>query len=201
MSDPIYAGFWRRALAASLDNLTWLFGVLFIFGSLPINVDQVSGTATGVGVLVVLSLWFNYFAFCEWRWGQTIGKNAFGIEVRSLDGAERLTFSQASARNLLRLVDFFVIGEVMIVADGRRQRLGDKAANTVVVRRAPRAERAAPVPSTETAAIAGAAESRTPRSHGPRSRGPPSSPQPRSRPRRSPGCPRSPGGSGTRSGA
>ncbi|MGA6947812.1 MAG: RDD family protein, partial [Solirubrobacterales bacterium] len=148
MSDPIYAGFWRRALAASLDNLTWLFGVLFIFGSLPINPDHVSGTATGVGVLVVLSLWFNYFAFCEWRWGQTIGKNAFGIEVRSLDGAERLTFSQASARNLLRLIDFFVIGEVMIVADGRRQRLGDKVANTVVVRRAPRAERAAPVPST-----------------------------------------------------
>ena len=162
MSDPIYAGFWRRALAASLDNLTWLFGVLFIFGSLPINPDHVSGTATGVGVLVVLSLWFNYFAFCEWRWGQTIGKNAFGIEVRSLDGAERLSFSQASARNLLRLLDFFVIGEVMIVADGRRQRLGDKVANTVVVRRAPRAERAAPVPSTQTAAIAGAAESADP---------------------------------------
>ena len=134
MSDPIYAGFWRRALAASLDNLTWLFGVLLIFGSLPINADHVSGTATGVGVLVVLSLWFNYFAFCEWRWGQTIGKNAFGIEVRSVDGAERLTFSQASARNLLRLIDFFVIGEVMIVSTERKQRLGDRAAKTVVAR-------------------------------------------------------------------
>lgn len=138
MSDPIYAGFWRRALAASLDNLTWLFGVLLIFGSLPINADQVSGTATGVGVLVVLSLWFNYFAFCEWRWGQTIGKNATGVEVRSRDGARRLTYGQASIRNLLRLIDFFVIGEVMIATTRRKQRLGDLAAKTVVLRRAPR---------------------------------------------------------------
>lgn len=156
MSDPIYASFRRRALAASLDNLTWLFGALFILGSLPINADHISGTAAGIGVLVVFSLWFNYFAFCEWRWGQTIGKNAFGIEVRSLDGAERLTFSQASVRNLLRLIDFFVIGEVMIAATRRKQRLGDKAVGTVVVRRAPRSR---PIAAAEqTAPIAGAAE-------------------------------------------
>ena len=95
-------------------------------------------TAGIVALLVFFSLWFNYFAFCEWRWGQTIGKNAIGIEVRSLDGAERLTYGQASIRNLLRLVDFFVIGEVMIAAGKRKQRLGDQAAKTVVVRRAPR---------------------------------------------------------------
>ena len=75
-------------------------------------------------MIVFFSLWFNYFAFCEWRWGQTIGKNATGIEVRSMDGAERLTFGQASIRNLLRLVDFFVIGELMIAASKRKQRLG-----------------------------------------------------------------------------
>ena len=99
MSEPNYAGFWRR--------------------------------------LVFFSLWFNYFAICEWRWGQTIGKNATGIEVRSLDGAGRLTYGQASIRNLLRIVDFFLIGEVMIGATRRKQRLGDLAAKTVVVRRAP----------------------------------------------------------------
>jgi uncharacterized RDD family membrane protein YckC len=37
-------------------------------------------------------------------------------------------------RNLLRLVDLFVVGEVMILATERKQRLGDKAAKTVVVR-------------------------------------------------------------------
>jgi membrane protease YdiL (CAAX protease family) len=104
-----------------------------------------------VGVVFVLAtLWFNYFTFCEWRWGQTIGKNATGIEVRSLDGAERPSFGQASIRNLLRIVDFFVIGELMIVTSPRKQRLGDKAAKTAVVRRAPK--------TAMTAAISGAAE-------------------------------------------
>jgi membrane protease YdiL (CAAX protease family)/uncharacterized RDD family membrane protein YckC len=170
-----YVGFWRRALAASLDNLTWFFGVAFILGWLPINPDHVSDLAAGIAVLVVLSLWFNYFAFCEWRWGQTIGKNAAGIEVRSLDGAERLTFSQASVRNVLRLVDFFVIGEVMIAAGRRKQRLGDKAANTVVVRRAPRS-------ATATAPIVGAAEPVAPAAPAP-------APKPRSEETRMPRVP------------
>jgi uncharacterized RDD family membrane protein YckC len=133
-----YAGFWRRALAAALDNAVWFVAVLMILGWLPINTDDISNSAAYIGVLVVFSAWFNYFAFCEWRWGQTIGKNAAGVDVRSLDGA-KLTFSQASIRNLLRLIDFFVIGEVMIAATRRKQRLGDKAARTVVVRRVPRA--------------------------------------------------------------
>jgi uncharacterized RDD family membrane protein YckC len=142
MPDLDYAGFWRRALAASLDNAVWFVGVLMILGWLPINTEDVSNSAAYIGVLVVFSAWFNYFAFCEWRWGQTIGKNAAGLAVRSLDGAPRLTFFQASIRNLLRLIDFFVIGEVMIAATRRKQRLGDKAAKTVVVRRAPRTAQA-----------------------------------------------------------
>jgi uncharacterized RDD family membrane protein YckC len=134
-----YAGFWRRTLAALLDNVVWLIGVPMILGYLPIDYEAISDTAAYVGVLVVFSAWFNYFAICEWRWGQTIGKNATGLEVLALDRSPRLTFAQASIRNLLRLIDFFVIGEVMIVATKRHQRLGDKAAKTIVVRRAPRA--------------------------------------------------------------
>jgi CAAX protease family protein len=153
MQGQQYVGFWRRALAAALDNLTWFFGVAMIIGWIPVDPDDVSDPAAGIALLVVFSLWFNYFAFCEWRWGQTIGKNAAGIEVRSLDGADRLTYGQASIRNLLRLIDFFGIGEVLIVADERKQRLGDKAAKTVVVRRGPKAVRAQ---------IAGAAEPAAP---------------------------------------
>src|SRR3954469_12742921 len=138
-----YAGFWSRVLASFIDNATWLVVVLMVLGQLPVDFDEISDTAAYVGLVVVFSLWFNYFAFCEWRWGYTVGKNAAGIIVRSCDGAERLTFGQASIRNLLRLVDFFGIGELMIVATKRKQRLGDKAAKTVVVRRAPRA---APAP-------------------------------------------------------
>jgi uncharacterized RDD family membrane protein YckC len=137
MTEPNYAGFWRRALASLLDNAVW---ILFLFWIYVWIVEGAFAVSDGVGILAVLaffSLWFNYFAFCEWRWGQTIGKNATGIEVRSIDRRPRLTYGQASVRNLLRLVDFFVIGEVMIAATKRRQRLGDLAAKTVVLRRAP----------------------------------------------------------------
>jgi uncharacterized RDD family membrane protein YckC len=134
MPDLEYAGFWRRVLAITLDNAVWLIAVLMILGWLPINTDDVSNEAAYIGVIAVFSAWFNYFAFCEWRWGQTIGKNAAGLEVRSQDGSEKLTYGQASIRNVLRLIDFFVIGEVMIVSTERKQRLGDKAAETVVAR-------------------------------------------------------------------
>jgi uncharacterized RDD family membrane protein YckC len=139
MNEPVYASFRRRLLAALVDNASWIvfFGFLYRWGSI-IGVSIKGDTAVIVATVVYFSLWFNYFAFCEWRWGQTMGKNATGIEVSSVDGAERLSYGQASIRNLLRLVDFFVIGEVMIVSTERHQRLGDKAAKTIVVRRAPK---------------------------------------------------------------
>jgi CAAX protease family protein len=159
MEGQEYAGFWSRALAIFLDNATWLILVLTILGWLPINPDHVSDLAAGIALIVILSLWFNYFAFCEWRWGQTVGKNAAGIEVRSLDGAERLSYGQASIRNLLRLVDFWLVGELMIASSKRKQRLGDKAARTVVVRRKLKLTRAANSESAATSqSISGGAE-------------------------------------------
>jgi uncharacterized RDD family membrane protein YckC len=138
MREPNYATFWRRALASLLDNAVWFLFLSFIYSLILEGAFAVSDALGLLATLVFFSLWFNYFAVCEWRWGQTIGKNATGIEVRSIDRAPRLTYGQASIRNLLRLVDFFVIGEVMIAAGKRKQRLGDLAAKTVVLRRAPR---------------------------------------------------------------
>jgi uncharacterized RDD family membrane protein YckC len=89
-----HAGFWRRSLAALLDNLVWIFFYVWIYVWVVGGAFLASDTAGIVAVIVFLSLWFNYFAFCEWRWGQTIGKNATGIEVRSLDGAEKRDFGQ-----------------------------------------------------------------------------------------------------------
>jgi uncharacterized RDD family membrane protein YckC len=137
--EPNYASFWRRCLASLLDNVVWVFFFFWIYSWILAGAFEASDAAGIVATIAFFSLWFNYFAFCEWRWGQTIGKNAIGIEVRSIDGADRLNFFQASIRNLLRLIDFFVVGELMIVIDERRQRLGDKAAKTVVLRRAPQA--------------------------------------------------------------
>ena len=132
-----YVTLGRRALAALIDNAVWLFAYLFFFsGIVAAAYDESPGTGAAL-VIVYLSLWFNYFSFCEWRWGQTIGKNATHAMVTSLDGGG-VGFGQASLRNLLRLVDWLVIGWVMIATGARRQRLGDRVAGTVVVRRPPR---------------------------------------------------------------
>jgi CAAX protease family protein len=147
-----YATLPRRLLAALIDNLTWFIFFGFFFADLIGILGDESPEAAAIVLLVFFSLWFNYFAICEWRWGQTIGKNAVGIEVRAIDRSPRLTFGQASIRNLLRLVDFFLIGWVMIAASPRKQRLGDKAANTVVLRKPPKT-----IPGASPAAIAGAA--------------------------------------------
>jgi uncharacterized RDD family membrane protein YckC len=137
-ADETYASFPRRALAATLDNAVWFVGLSWFFSDAVAVVYDESPEAAGLIVFALLSLWFNYFTFAEWKWGQTIGKNATGIEVRMADGDPKVPFGPASIRNILRIVDFFVIGWVMVAATKRKQRLGDKAAKTVVLRRPPR---------------------------------------------------------------
>jgi membrane protease YdiL (CAAX protease family) len=127
-----YAGFWRRISAAAIDNGIWLILSTWVFGSFPESFYDDHPEATGVLVLVFFTLWFNYFAFCEWRWGQTLGKNWTKIKVVSEDGSD-LTWGQASLRNLLRLVDLIVIGFLLIAFADTRQRLGDRAGKTIVV--------------------------------------------------------------------
>ena len=85
--EPLeYVGFRRRALAFFLDNLVWLFGVLILLGFVPVDdADDISDEAAAVFLFVVATLWFNYFAFSEWRWGQTIGKNATSQTIASFD--------------------------------------------------------------------------------------------------------------------
>jgi CAAX protease family protein len=135
-NELVYAGLPRRLLAALIDNLTFLILYLWLFGGLVTALYDESPAAGFIAFFVYASVWFNYFIFMEWRTGQTVGKIAAEIQVRSLDGKERLTFGQASVRGLLRLVDFFAIGWLMITGSERKQRLGDRAAKTVVARKA-----------------------------------------------------------------
>jgi len=80
---------------------------------------------------------FVYFWVCEARWSQTLGKRLFGLRVVRTDGG-RLGYGGAFVRTALRIVDFlpfaYAVGAVAISTTRRRQRLGDLAASTVVVR-------------------------------------------------------------------
>jgi uncharacterized RDD family membrane protein YckC len=74
----------------------------------------------------------------EWFWrGQTLGKWALRLRVVDEHGL-RLQFSQIVIRNLLRAIDsipvLYVVGGLACFISRRAQRLGDYAANTVVIR-------------------------------------------------------------------
>jgi membrane protease YdiL (CAAX protease family)/uncharacterized RDD family membrane protein YckC len=132
-----YAGFGRRFAAALMDSAVWIVGLAFFN---PFVFVGGSESAALIVSLVFFSAWFNYFALCEWRWGQTIGKNAFGLRVLPLHGGP-LSWQDAALRNLLRLVDLplaLVGADYAIVRSSpRHQRLGDRAAKTIVVRERP----------------------------------------------------------------
>jgi uncharacterized RDD family membrane protein YckC len=79
-----------------------------------------------------------YGITCEWAWrGQTVGKKLFRLRVIDAEGM-RLQFNQLVTRNLLRFVDAlpvcYFIGGLSCIFTRHCQRLGDIAANTVVVR-------------------------------------------------------------------
>jgi uncharacterized RDD family membrane protein YckC len=78
-----------------------------------------------------------YAIMMEWFWqGQTVGKRVLGLRVVDVNGL-RLQPSQIIIRNLLRAVDslplFYLVGGIVCLATRNGQRLGDLAANTVVV--------------------------------------------------------------------
>ena len=86
---------------------------------------------------LLLALGLSYYVFCEAATGATLGKRMVGIQVVGEDG-EHLTFGASVVRNLLRLVDclfFYLVGAIFALTSPHGQRLGDRAAHTLVVRR------------------------------------------------------------------
>lgn len=89
-------------------------------------------------ILSYFAISIGYGIALEWFWrGQTLGKRMLRLRVVDANGL-RLQFSQVVIRNLLRAVDMlpglYLVGGIASVVTRRAQRLGDLAANTVVVR-------------------------------------------------------------------
>jgi uncharacterized RDD family membrane protein YckC len=86
---------------------------------------------------LLLALGVGYYIVCEAATGTTLGKRMVGIRVVDEDG-DRATLGASVIRNLLRLVDalfFYLVGFLFAVTSARGQRLGDRVAHTIVVRR------------------------------------------------------------------
>jgi uncharacterized RDD family membrane protein YckC len=127
-----------RALAWALDNAiviaagVTLSQISGAFGAL--NADWAAAIVV-VGYFVISTA---YWIVMEWLWrGQTIGKRLLRLRVVDAHGL-RLTLAQVALRNLLRAVDqlpvCYLLGGAAALLSSRAQRLGDLAANTVVLR-------------------------------------------------------------------
>jgi len=93
--------------------------------------------AMAANILGYFSVSIGYGIFLEWHWhGQTLGKRLLRLRVTDVHGLQ-LQFSQVVIRNLLRFVDslpaLYLVGGAACLINRRAQRLGDFAANTIVV--------------------------------------------------------------------
>jgi len=127
-----------RFLAWAVD-LACISAAMSLLGLALRLLDLVSlDLSRAVSIVAFFAAQIGYGFFCEWLWrGQTVGKRLLSLRVVDAYGL-RLQFSQIVIRNLLRFVDmlpaFYLVGGLATLINTRTQRLGDLAANTVVIR-------------------------------------------------------------------
>lgn len=132
-----------RLLAQLVDGLV-AFGVFFFvgmalaprFGGATEAGFNLSGWPATIVIAIVAVVAGAYFVLGEGALGTTLGKVVAGVRVQTLDG-RRIGLRAALVRSLMRIIDgvgVYLVGAIAILATGRRQRLGDLAARSVVVR-------------------------------------------------------------------
>ena len=126
-----------RGVAYAIDiTIQFLFDLALFLG-LGIA-GAPSGLVLAIFVVAVFMMLFGYFTLFEaFDGGRTPGKRLIGLRVLSAD-ARPMTFWRSLVRNLLRLIDalsaVYLVGITSVLATKKNQRLGDLAADTIVVR-------------------------------------------------------------------
>ena len=123
------------AWAIDLGTIIALITILnVVFAILGILSRDLAMAANIIGFFIIS---IGYGILTEWYWqGQTLGKKLLRLRVMDEQGL-RLQLSQIIIRNLLRFIDslpaLYLVGGVVCLLSARAQRLGDFAANTIVV--------------------------------------------------------------------
>jgi uncharacterized RDD family membrane protein YckC len=131
--EPVGVG--RRAVAVIIDSiLLMILGYIIAAGT--------GGTTSsgfnmqGAPAFLWLAISLGYYIGMEGTKGATLGKMAMKLKVVKEDG-EKPDWQAAVVRNVLRIIDgffFYLVGAIVIWASKKKQRLGDMAAKTLVVR-------------------------------------------------------------------
>jgi uncharacterized RDD family membrane protein YckC len=130
----------RRVLATIVDAIVfsviyWVLAVLF--GSTTAEGGQVAFSLSGLAAFLYFVVVFAYYTLLEGYLGQTLGKMLLGIKVVREDTGELPGLGAAAIRTVLRIIDgiaFYLVAFISVLASQKNRRLGDMAANTLVVR-------------------------------------------------------------------
>ena len=132
----------RRIVAALIDlalMVALLIAMSSVFGQAETDSNQgfsIQFNLTGGPAILYFLIGFAYYVALEGLTGATLGKRVMGLRVVKLEGAYGL--GPSLLRNILRFIDFlpflYIVGIVTIAITKKKQRIGDMAAGTVVVR-------------------------------------------------------------------
>jgi uncharacterized RDD family membrane protein YckC len=134
----------RRILALLIDLL--ILGIIMFFVNGTFGSMHVTGGVVPINYTTTYIVdwpWYfilpwAYFFILEARFSYTVGKRLMGLIVVDSAG-QPVTLRAALLRNLLRFVDvlpcFYLVGGMIMLLLPQRQRIGDLAARTLVVRR------------------------------------------------------------------
>ncbi|MBW2529820.1 MAG: RDD family protein [Deltaproteobacteria bacterium] len=132
-----YASLVRRGIAQGVDTVLYLVGPAAILAP---QIVEAPETFSNALVVFVCLLWcvpvMLLLSYLEGRFGRTPGKWAVGIRVVGVD-LEPCGFQRALVRNLLLMIDgilHYLVGVLVIALSRSWQRLGDRAARTIVIR-------------------------------------------------------------------
>lgn len=138
---PELASLGNRVAAFLLDLLVTYaicfgvaIGLIIVLGGL-----QFDETISDFTYLINVIIFFGYFILLEGRLGggQTIGKRVIHIKVVKEENVDVMGYTQSFVRNILRIIDglfCYIVGIILIDSSDKNQRLGDRAAHTLVIK-------------------------------------------------------------------
>lgn len=135
-----FASLTRRFVAYIIDDVIILVPSVFVIALFMIPVDLSLNPLRVVAAILFAIIFFFlggfvYHALCEGLFGATLGKKICGIRVLKADFT-KCDLSAGFLRNLLRIVDcffYYLVATIALAGTRKWQRLGDLAAETVVV--------------------------------------------------------------------
>lgn len=133
-----------RAVAVIIDAIIFVviyYIMLAFFGGTSVidtgyGMVEYNTGLTGIPALLYFLIALAYYIVLEGKLGATVGKMLLGLKVVAEDGSP-ITYKEAAIRTLLRIIDglfVYLVGAILVWTSPSKQRLGDRAAHTLVVR-------------------------------------------------------------------